>query len=883
MIGPFVPGAGFVARKVRALSVALRCAPGVSEMKRLGLVIVAAAMALVFVAWWALGRFANDKAAAVTSIESASSDVDPKLLAIPQAAEPGRVETATSVAANASDAAPTTVSEVPANEAELAELRGRFLFPDGSPAQGVALNFRGWQGNQERALKFGAPENWTDIDGASDADGRFSMRFDPPRAFQFVLDANLDAHARLAWRWGELPQRAVTDIGDVSLVRAGSIRGRIVDKSGKPVPGKWNVNGDSNYRTAGPGGDESRAFAKADPLTAAFLLEALPPGPVELKAYSRITNWVDGPTVDVRAGEETVADIVYDGPDNSRRITVTVFTERFYVFHDPAPGSLVLHGPGGERAATKVPHSSQSWSFEDVDPGVYTIELRDPRFEPWSKSGIAPGETLDAKIRGSAGVALAVSGPDGALIDEYRLRLRFRNVSMMPNEFELRAAHAAAPPGCVYSGLVPSDFTLIVEAPGFGIARVDVDALRANEVRSVNVALAPGSTIRGHVSGLPAELLEHVSIMLAPAELGSDAAHEFEDELWSSSTDVTTTELDHDGRFRFEGLVSGRFNVIVRVHAGLRLESGLFELAAGATREVELTLPPTAAIVGNLLAPQGFDFTRAWIEARTVSEEVDEWSIFDGPQPLRVRVAQDGTFRVGTLPSGSYRVLLTLSESSLDVPSKDWRGTPTVLGEARVAPPSDTTVRFDIAQFVPGSADVRVTVGGAPAVGLLINGFGTRPGERQSSWLDEQPTDSDGRVKFSALIPGEWEFVAHASDGSWSVNSTKTSIAAGADVRVAIDVVLYEGTLVVLDAATGKPVARERIDLSADGSDADSSTDGDGRLALRLPVGRYSVARSGNATEVLFPGPQLEVEWTASGPVPREIRLEPGIAPQRDH
>ena len=50
----------------------------------------------------------------------------------------------------------------------------------------------GWGG--KRKLKYGVPDDWKDPRGKTDPEGRFALRFRPPRAFQFTLDAKAAPH-----------------------------------------------------------------------------------------------------------------------------------------------------------------------------------------------------------------------------------------------------------------------------------------------------------------------------------------------------------------------------------------------------------------------------------------------------------------------------------------------------------------------------------------------------------------------------------------------------------------------------------------------------------------------------------------------------------------
>ena len=278
-------------------------------------------------------------------------------------------------------AKPTMPAEGGASSAEaavaapqLAELRGRLLFEDGAPAAGVAVRVHGWQGNHERASRFGLPETWEDPQGVTGPDGRFSLRFDPPRAFQFVLDAKTPGFAEASWRWSEIRQGEVKDLGDVALLRGGAIEARVVDAGGRALTKGWTVYAEVPQDPGfSEGRENTRVIAHMPEGSGVFRLEDLPAGPATLTAHSDLANWIEGPTVEVRAGETTQADIPYSGPDNSRRITVVTFSRPFHVV-DAESSTIHLYGAGSEvRTAQKIPGSSQSHSFDDLPEGAYRI------------------------------------------------------------------------------------------------------------------------------------------------------------------------------------------------------------------------------------------------------------------------------------------------------------------------------------------------------------------------------------------------------------------------------------------------------------------------------------------------------------------------------
>jgi hypothetical protein len=437
----------------------------------------------------------------------------------------------------------------------LATVRGRCVYADGGVAVGVQVKVHGWAGNSERALQFGVPDNWEDVSGETDAQGRFALRLDPPRAFQFTLNVSQPGFAAVNWRWFELLPRKVKDVGEVVLVPGGSVHGRILDKQGKPVGGNRTVSGNSALEAPGDGGDTTRVRANADPLSGEFLLEGLPPGPAQITASSSLAQVRAANSALVVSRGTVEFELVYDGPDNSRRIVVTTFCREFHIFNNPAEGSIVLLGAGAERTAKRVPGRSQDWSFEDVEPGAYTIELRDPRFLPWSESNVRPGSQVRAYLRGNASVALNVIDEQGAPVENYRLRVDFHTSKSSPHEFELRDAKSPLPAGGVYSSLIPGAQTLRVDVDGYSTSALILDALAPNESRGLTMQLSRGTRLEGVVLDIAtrkplAGVDVALGVFVEPTPAGANPGDSFSVRL-NSRRAALRTQSDANGRCSF--------------------------------------------------------------------------------------------------------------------------------------------------------------------------------------------------------------------------------------------------------------------------------------------------------------------------------------------
>lgn len=822
-------------------------------MKKLVTVGALAVLVVVLIAWLALRRPSADAAlpATVERGVPAPAPQTPEPVEAPEAATE-RAALDAPAAANAAGANEVTTAEA---QPTLAELRGRMLDSGGAPLAGVTLQLRGFVANDQRVQKYGAPKDWAARETQSDAEGRFSIKFDPPRAFQFFLDARALGLANVSWRWGELPPAEVTDVGDVRMPRAGSIRGRVIDERGQPVMGPWSINASSAWKPEGAGADRTRAHARTQAQATEFLLEGLPPGPAELQAQSDMTNWIDGPVVEVKPGEEVVADILYRGPDNSRRITVTTFNRVFHIFSNPAPGTLKLLGSDGStHVAERIAGSSQSWSFEDVPPGVYTAQIDDPRFLPWSQAGLSPGQTAKARLVGASAIALSVVDETGAPVEPYRMRLRVRNMNIQPDTFELRRANADAPANGVYSAIVPGDCSVIVEAANFAATSVDVDALAAGETRAVEVRLSRGSTVSGTVLDGSAPVanakVELAPFVPEPEEKTGAGFQSYFQALQVARNDVREVRSDGAGRFEFAGLPAGRYGLRAHVNPSLIAKLGPIE-CPGATEGLELRLPPSGTLRGRLIGPEGASFDKLRLEFVRQARDADRWAMhvrmlegLSSELPFEINAAT-GEYRFGPVEIGTYAVSLSCGE--FVVPS-GFNGSLTLDGPQ--IPLGDVELTrgvverdFDVRAEFPGWLELDVSLDGRPAAALVVEASTELSGGRLGSNRIGAALDERGFARCGPAFPGPWTVRVRPIDASWGWSApTPVTVTPGAVVRVRYDVQLLRGALRVLDATSSEVLREHAIFLStADGSLVRMSTNASGEVELTLPEGNYGL------------------------------------------
>lgn len=849
-------------------------------MRRVLAVLLAIAVVAIV---WSFLRTGDESAPQalepVARERAAAPAVVPAEIAAPSAsAEPARAAAPVDIAPAAKEPTRSAISSTPC------ELRGRFTLAGGAPARDVALSVMGWGGNSDRVRKYGEPENWVEPTGTSGADGSFSIRFDPPRAYQFVLRAKLPGWCEASWRWSEIEPGSVVDVGTVELVRGGSIRGRIVDAKGRVLSKGWRVYAEGSNGDRAQEREATRVHGAPDATTGEYVLEGLPPGRARLKANSRLANWIEGPIVEVRAGEETLADIPYTGPDNESRISVVTFCRPFYVFEGD-PAEIVLLGAGpAPRTAKKIENSSQSFSFEDVPPGSYTVEVRDPRFEPWSKSGVQPGTSVDAHLKGSAAVVLQVFDENGRPVPRYALDVRFDKATFGPSTFRVLEAKDEPPAGGLFDGLIPHDQTFVVLVDGYAPCEVPFPDLKAGEKRAGVARLSHGERVAGRVVAGAAK----TPLAGAKVVLGKRRATEsgyFGD---SSAADAKEAASDAQGRFAFEGVPPGEWEV--RASRGPLFAAQVALIVASGTPvpQVEVVLPEPAYLAGRLIGPEGASFDGIRMRATPTSKDEDEAErmidmLFFAGEDSAVPVSATGAFRIGPMPVGDVAVSLLMPGVVVPVEngSSTVEGPSLELGNVLLSADGDTVRDFDIRDRFPGTIAVRVRIDGAPAASyvVLITEAGGYARTAGSIRLDAQ-----GFGRSAPLLPGTYSFLTRPLDSAWIDRSNvRGTLKAAQSIELDIDVQLVTGTLRVLDATNRAPYANGDFALQYEaersGPSARGRTDPTGVARLQLPIGRYRVT-AGNVSGYFQPERSVVIDWTPAGPVPAEIELPPSMFPR---
>jgi RNA polymerase sigma-70 factor (ECF subfamily) len=762
--------------------------------------------------------------------------------------------------------------------ATTAEIRGRLVYPDGSPAGGVPITLEGWEASSERVRLHGVPEDWTDLAGASDAEGRFTLRFEPHPAFKFKLEAKAPGHARIRWHRSEIRSDETVDIGDIRLIRGGTLEGRVVDATGAPLAGAPVV-----VTASAPDNAYSGAFAPAwehaicrrD--TGAFRIDDLPPGRVQLEADSANTGSIAGPVVEIRANESVTADIVHRGPSPARSIALSVDTRPFHLLESSITASSVrLIAPDGT-ARSPSRSSSSEFFFDELGDGLHALEIDDPRFVRWSEAGLLAGSRARARLVPSAALELDVRTTEGEPIERYAVRVELlesrssaRLVELHDGKTPLAEGRVSVPPG-----------ELIVNALADGIGASARVTLEPGETRALELVLGGGTAITGLVVHPDGSLAPEISVtLIQPAEKDDSAASPFLPGRGSRAASIFRGELDSTatdarGAFRFDLATGGAF--ALRAARGDLLETSTeaFTVEEGTTRSDErLVLPHGGRIRAILDAPNAACL--AGMKVWAAPAESRPHQRFDLGRKLACSVQPGVPVEIGPLPPGPVRVFALLPDTHQH--GRTWSGSG-ISGGRELALLEVIDGETVEAQLVldecPGDVTVEVRVNGVIGSGVSVT---LLPVAQDDSTRFEGATGTDGRFGPVRAFGGEYEAYLSDRSAGWSLRHPRTfTCPAGSAALAILEVELASGALVCTDehglALAGQEVTVLR--LAQDGNRTHVVTrtaDATGRVELTLVPGEYALQLG--PYDPRPPRPDVvPFTWTASGPLEERVRL----------
>lgn len=774
------------------------------------------------------------------------------------------------------------------------EVVARFVDAEGEPIAGAQASLRGRSHDREELAKAGVVPDWNDLEAKTDAEGRLSLSFVPPRSFEFFFEVKAPGLAKATWRWRELAVGSRMDLGEIRLEPSATIVGTLRDSEGRAVPGGYYVmarlqEDDESKR----GRDRESVYEYGVPVNGSdeYRVENIPAGTYEVMPYLNAAGWADAANVTVKvvAGEETRVDLRYSGPDLARRIRVITFVEPFYSLKPTLDRVRLVASDGTERRA--VDGGVQSFDFNDVADGSYTLVIDDPRFEAVRREGLRPGSRIDVRMRGSAALQVIASDSDGgAAITELAVSQEQKRSKSWPRRFPLRLIGGEPLIEGLVRGALPGDSTVYVSASGYGEVALDVDDLASGETRALAVVLTRAAASE------TADASASIAGVVRDAQSGEPVAGvEVKARRSGDGFESREATTDEQGRFHLAALEPGQWSVQATRSVTIESQRHRLQLKAGHDRaDLVLKLASGVEASGRLDGLHGFPEAVRLVFARVDPEDPgqrvrpDRFAWF---RAQRAELAADGKYVARDLAPGRYRAGLQIEGGPVTIGPSHTMHTPErclLLGEVELVAARENRFDFDASALRPGSILLRVaSAGTSPTAWLAIARTADAPppasgddegGVNLAELLGEEDDDADeedggafgsidgfsfdafddingdlpgalanvandGTARLATLPAGNWIVGVRARGGAWSVESERPiALAIGETRECDLAVALTTAKVTLIDAVTGERLANERVrwlhSSASRTTGLTAETDADGCLELTLPDGR---------------------------------------------
>lgn len=689
------------------------------------------------------------------------------------------------------------------------ELRGRVVDPDGAPLPGAEVEI----GEPERSMdSFDTPP----LETTTGADGSFSVA--DRREGEFLnLDVRLAGYAQASFPGVEVP----TDPDfEIVLQPAVTLRGRVVDPQGSPVPG-------AEIEVAREGGATSfggRVFSR--PLAAAradddgrFEVVDIEPATVRVtaRAEGRLPKAVGG--IELLAGVEpdelelelepgaTIEGRVI-GPNGLPAAGATVRLEdaagfsRFDLARADGEGRYRLGGvEPGDRMAEASTEDGLRQSRE------IRVEVGDNILDFYLEAGVTvSGTVLDSESRPIAEAAVMLSSSGGmGMLAAPRL-----TQSDATGAFELENVH-------------PGVFRVGAEHPGYAAAELEQPLeVGLQPIAGLLLRLENGAEVRGALVGVEPKDLVSMQVMAVRQPMSHKEGR-----------------VESDATYSIGNLSAGLWNVIARSASGRQTQESI-EIGPGErVVTLDLDFDDGVALAGRVLR-QGTPLSGAWVSIEGIDSSKVAWGETD----------YDGRFHLEGLEKGRYTVQVSHFGSGTSHTE-----------EIELLSDDEILLELDSGGV---SGQVTLARGGSPLAGASVI-LESRAESETPIQGKGTTTDDEGNFHLADVSPGHYDL--RASKAGYAAQSRTLRIEDAAELEgVEFALARVEGLTLSLRLPSGavpSSVSYSVLDLSD-------------QVFLN---GSASVTSAGRVRLSTIPDGQWRLLLKASGTAVRSLRAQ---APQED-
>ncbi len=332
-------------------------------------------------------------------------------------------------------------------------------------------------------------------------------------------------------------------------------------------------------------------------------------------------------------------------------------------------------------------------------------------------------------------------------------------------------------------------------------AHADLTPLHAGEQRVLDLTLAEGNVITGVVKQAGAAPLARAKVHLARLDVN---VMNMANAAMMSALGRDDTRTDADGRFRFEAIPDGTWEVVLGDDDWRIARSEQLELKGGmAVADIVLLADPGLEVAGRIEDEAGQPVAGATVYASRPTSFTDTSAAMDGRYRDSVNTDTDGAFRIGGLEEG--KLVLRARASGFSAIKQD-----ATAGDLHVLMTLSplTTVSGIVVSLVDGEpvSDFRVSL--LPAGGLFDLANMEKMQERMGSMKSARVFRGreDGTFTLEDVEPGDYDLTVSSAGFGTTLHGGLEVGAAG--TRGLVVMLPPEATLSgsVVSARDGHPV-----------------------------------------------------------------------------
>jgi protocatechuate 3,4-dioxygenase beta subunit len=447
-------------------------------------------------------------------------------------------------------------------------------------------------------------------------------------------------------------------------------------------------------------------------------------------------------------------------------------------------------GSGFDTPRTTAPDAGGQFRFQNIPPGEYSLMgeargyLRLAEFTNWQprRSGTVLSLAAGQKLSGIVLRLVPSAAVSGRIVDEdgdplKSVQVQLWRITYFPGRRALTTANAersSTDDRGVYrvAGITPGKYYLSAAPSG------DVPNWPPDDARYVQ-AFYPGTldpAVAAPIDVAPGAELENIGFKLSKVQtvhvggrvLSAAAADvSLSPESIVSNSHYSTSSILPDGRFDFDGVLPGTYNLLVRIREGEHRGWAYRPLTVGPTGVDGLTLSlnPGASITFRMRVDGGggaADLSKLAIQL---------WPVDQGPALTYSEApTKDGTFKIDDIAPGRYRVAPSMAPAGFylkTVRSENGNLSGRILDLTVGAPAQVEALFSPKAASVTGTVFFSGSESPAPEATVVLIPQEKERREDLSAY-QRTTTDDFGRFTIGGLPPGEYRAFAWESVDSFN-------------------------------------------------------------------------------------------------------------------